>query len=61
MLKVPKYKDITLLFSVFNTILTLGTPKPIFTTSEPIFTTPAPTLAKFVTTFSRFMMTPAKL
>ena len=42
MLKVPKYKDITLLFSVFNTILTLGTLKPTFTI-------PAPPLAKFVT------------
>lgn len=42
MLKVPKYKDISLLFSVFNTILTLGTLKPIFTI-------PAPPLAKFVT------------
>ena len=42
MLKVPKYKDITLLFSVFNTILTLGTLKPIFITPTHTFTTPAP-------------------
>ena len=75
MLKVPKYKDITLLFSVFNTILTLGTLKPTFTTSAPTFTTSAPTfstptptfitsaptLAKFVTISSRIMMTSTEL
>ena len=61
MLKVPKYKDITLLFSVFNTILTLGTPAPTFTPPEH-------TLAKFVTissrimmTFSKFMMTSSRI
>lgn len=53
MLKVPKYKDITLLISVFNTILTLGTLKPTFTPPEP-------TLAKFVTISSKFMMTSSK-
>lgn len=54
MLKVPKYKDITLLFSVFNTILTLGTPAPIVSTHEP-------TLAKFVTISSKFMMTSSRI
>ena len=34
MLKVPKYKDITLLFPVFNTILTLGTLNLTFTTEK---------------------------
>ena len=53
MLKVPKYKDITQLFSVFNTILTLGT-------LNPTFTPPEPTLAKFVTISSRIMMTSSK-
>ena len=51
MLKVPKYKDITLLFSVFNTILTLGTAKPIFTNSAPIFTNSAPTFTTAAPTF----------
>ena len=60
MLKVPKYKDITLLFSVFNTILTLGTLRTHLHHPAPTFTTPESTLAKFVTISSRFMMTPSK-
>ena len=61
MLKVPKYKDIILLFSVFNTILTLGTPAPTFIIPAHIVNTPESTLAKFVTISSRIMMTSSRI